>query len=1172
MASGSNNLTSYQANILAVGRTFKVALGSTNASTAFNGSADITDIGVDGTLSVANGGTGSATTPTQWGVIYANTASSYASTAVGGAGYPLIGKGSAAPEFYAGLTLSGTTTNDYNATFGGKATFTNGHIYLKGTASSSTSTATQIIFTTSDSTEQVRISATTSKAIVILPDAGSTGYINLKPNGSSAFTGNSTLTIGTTAQTDYTFYVNGTQYINDEVYININTNKVGLNNTGALIIGNKEGVNLAFDNNEIQTRDKSNNDYIASNLGINQHGGDVNIGAHNTTGNNAITYTNKLYILYQTAASSTSTGALVVDGGVGIAKKLYANGIYSPGGSIWAGTFAINTAQSSEYDIGVQGGAGKIYFYSDAAVDGYRGIFAKNVVDDDAAIITLNQNNRICDFAPLVTGFDIYNNNIARGTNPAAQTDKSIVFRSEDTSGERKQLARIMNSYSTSGINGLELIVYAPSSGTVDTELGLQMFAAVDSNDDAYSYSVLKGCLTIEPNQSNYREGLRIKSYGNWATITLRGADNTAAYGTSANTWSIGNSGGNLYITRNGNNDTNKVNLSSVDNYWRIHGEYAAVTEGKLRSILHIYGSTYGDAADIQNSNAGYMTYGDGGPQITFDTNSVPGNGQTGALLFTDNENAGTGASFHFLSNQSDWNVISKRFHARTSITIRDAAAPTATAISTDTTYISAGQIDLASATPYIDFHHANDTNDYTSRLISEASGLKLLTKSGVNTWLYLGNGTDEAGLGWTTFNGGWYMNDTNYMRFFNNKQLLISSSHATSSTNLSSQMIVSSVTDGSNLDNTTGSAVAIELWRGANASWQIVNDGGYLYFKNNWTTAKQSTYSQSAISVKYGSGETTIGGQLTVNNLIKSTYNSNTVTIGSQNGNFTHIYNSANIPFIFNKGVYTTSGDLGSTDYPWNNLYIGKSNGAGIYYAGTKSTQRMIRFIDNTADAYGNGVAIGGGGLTMIGSGESCDTVLTGLNLISSGGTETTYITSDGDINFYPNNGSYDASALCKITASKFWAGVNGNTTREAQVGAQSGAGQIYLYSQAATAGGRGLYIPAHGTGSAKSVISVDTNNNITLQGAYADVNGTKRELQFRYGARSCDHNTEYSVTFSPAFSNTCLTVFTYCEHLGFDAYSTVSCGSKSKTGFKIHQYNNMSASMNIEWVAIGY
>lgn len=136
-----------------------------------------------------------------------------------------------------------------------------------------------------------------------------------------------------------------------------------------------------------------------------------------------------------------------------------------------------------------------------------------------------------------------------------------------------------------------------------------------------------------------------------------------------------------------------------------------------------------------------------------------------------------------------------------------------------------------------------------------------MTSKSGTDAWLSLGNGTNTAGIYWVTFASGWYMNDSNYMRLFNNKQLLISSSHATSSTNLSSQAIISSIADGSNLDSTAGGAVAIELWRGANASWQIVNDGGYLYFKNNWTTAKQSTYSQSAISVKFGSGQTTIGG-----------------------------------------------------------------------------------------------------------------------------------------------------------------------------------------------------------------------------------------------------------------------------------------------------------------------
>lgn len=46
---------------LKTGRTLKVNLSSTSASTAFNGTANITDIGVSGTLAVANGGTGQTT-------------------------------------------------------------------------------------------------------------------------------------------------------------------------------------------------------------------------------------------------------------------------------------------------------------------------------------------------------------------------------------------------------------------------------------------------------------------------------------------------------------------------------------------------------------------------------------------------------------------------------------------------------------------------------------------------------------------------------------------------------------------------------------------------------------------------------------------------------------------------------------------------------------------------------------------------------------------------------------------------------------------------------------------------------------------------------------------------------------------------------------------------------
>lgn len=100
---------------------------------------------------------------------------------------------------------------------------------------------------------------------------------------------------------------------------------------------------------------------------------------------------------------------------------------------------------------------------------------------------------------------------------------------------------------------------------------------------------------------------------------------------------------------------------------------------------LHIYGATYGNtAANMISGTAGLFSFGDGGPQITFDTNATPGGSQAGALIFTDHDTAATGASWHFVSNQTDWNVTSKRFHARTGISIG-----TNTPVTTDALYIN---------------------------------------------------------------------------------------------------------------------------------------------------------------------------------------------------------------------------------------------------------------------------------------------------------------------------------------------------------------------------------------------------------------------------------------------------------------------------------------------------
>lgn len=92
--------------------------------------------------------------------------------------------------------------------------------------------------------------------------------------------------------------------------------------------------------------------------------------------------------------------------------------------------------------------------------------------------------------------------------------------------------------------------------------------------------------------------------------------------------------------------------------------------------------------------------------------------------------------------------------------------------------------------------------------------------------------------------------------------------------------------------------------------------------------------------------------------------------------------------------------------------LYLNNEGGAvqlgailrtnsNIAYIGSQSTQNMIKFINNTSDSHGNGIAIGGGGLTIIGSGESSDVV---MGQHSSGGDENMIIAGDGNIDFYSN------------------------------------------------------------------------------------------------------------------------------------------------------------------------
>lgn len=118
---------------------------------------------------------------------------------------------------------------------------------------------------------------------------------------------------------------------------------------------------------------------------------------------------------------------------------------------------------------------------------------------------------------------------------------------------------------------------------------------------------------------------------------------------------------------------------------------------------------------------------------------------------------------------------------------------------------------------------------------------------------------------------------------------------------------------------------------------------------------------------------------------------------------------------------------------------YLPLSGGAmtgDIQYKGSKSTEKMIRFIDNKNDTYGNGIAIGGGGATIIGGGESSIVV---AEQQTSGGDEKMIVSNGQEIDFYMNcqDGFASAKHITMNTDGTITAaGFNGTATKATQDG----------------------------------------------------------------------------------------------------------------------------------------
>lgn len=120
---------------------------------------------------------------------------------------------------------------------------------------------------------------------------------------------------------------------------------------------------------------------------------------------------------------------------------------------------------------------------------------------------------------------------------------------------------------------------------------------------------------------------------------------------------------------------------------------------------------------------------------------------------------------------------------------------------------------------------------------------------------------------------------------------------------------------------------------------------------------------------------------------------------------------NSSNQPSFYDTSSHRLAyySDLGS--------YLPLSGGnmtGNISYTGSNATNTMIRFINNTSDAYGNGIAIGGGGIVIIGAGES-----NGLSY-GSAGDENLHLAADTNVYLYSNaQNGLDSAKIASLNSS---------------------------------------------------------------------------------------------------------------------------------------------------------
>ena len=346
---------------------------------------------------------------------------------------------------------------------------------------------------------------------------------------------------------------------------------------------------------------------------------------------------------------------------------------------------------------------------------------------------------------------------------------------------------------------------------------------------------------------------------------------------------------------------------------------------------LEISGISYYQKADLLDHTNGQIQFGDSGPQIHFRSESTT-TPVRGAIIFNEyTETAGAWPSFHFVTENSYATIKSAGVVAHTHLTVG-------------------------------------------SPKINESYSLYI---NGISAFTNIAHFTSGATV--------------HFLR--DNQQLVWYNANDTLETN----------TD-------TGLS-----WNGIGT---YAKDTGksYLNISNkegiNLTTMDMATlYHNANVIPAIPNGASAIGNATTpvyiVDGVFVATTYSLNATINSGTANRIAYYSDDNTIAAAAHYINNEKIGINLTDEPSyclevngtvgirNNVTIGDTGDKSILFKGTKATTPMIQFLDNESNADGNGLKIGGGGVVVVGSGESA----TNLS-VAAPDEETLYLLSDGVLN----------------------------------------------------------------------------------------------------------------------------------------------------------------------------